>query len=242
MERVVIVTGGSKGIGSAISRSFVNEGDIVVINYSSSKESAESLQAELSGSKGRILLEKADISQYSEAKRMVESVIEKCGKIDVLINNAGITRDGFLMLMSEKDWQDVINVNLTGMFNCSKAVCEHMIGQKSGVIINMASLSGIVGLPGQTNYSASKGGVIAFTKSLAKELASFGIRVNAVAPGVICTEMTNSMTPEAKDQFLKNIPLKRFGEPQEVASVIKFLSSEEASYVTGETISISGGL
>lgn len=242
MERVVIVTGGSKGIGSAISRSFVNEGDIVVINYSSSKENAESLQAELSGSKGRILLEKADISQYSEAKRMVESVIEKCGKIDVLINNAGITRDGFLMLMSEKDWQDVINVNLTGMFNCSKAVCEHMIGQKSGVIINMASLSGIVGLPGQTNYSASKGGVIAFTKSLAKELASFGIRVNAVAPGVICTEMTNSMTPEAKDQFLKNIPLKRFGEPQEVASVIKFLSSEEASYVTGETISISGGL
>jgi len=242
MARVVIVTGGSKGIGSAICRAFVGEGDTVVINYNRSKEDAESLQSELSGAKGQIILEQADVSKYADARQMVESIISRFGKIDVLVNNAGITRDGFLMLMSEEDWQDVINVNLTGIFNCSKAVSEHMIGERSGVIINMASLSGITGLAGQTNYSAAKGGVIAFTKSLAKELARFSIRVNAVAPGIIETEMTDSLKSEDKNRFLENIPLQRFGSPEEVASVIKFLSSEDASYITGETINISGGL
>ncbi len=242
MARVVVVTGGSKGIGSAICRAFAEEGETVVVNYSSSTEAAESLKAELSGSKGKVILEKADISDFTAAKRMIENIVDKQGRIDVLVNNAGITRDGFLMLMSEKDWHDVINVNLTGMFNCCRAVCEHMISERSGAIINMASLSGITGLAGQTNYSASKGGVIAFTKSLSKELARFGIRVNAVAPGMIETEMTDSLTDEARKQFLNNIPLRRFGAPQEVASVVKFLSSGDAGYITGETINISGGI
>ena len=164
------------------------------------------------------------------------------GRIDVLVNNAGITRDGFLMLMSEKDWSDVITINLTGVFNCSKAVCEHMIGRRKGVIINMSSLSALSGLPGQTNYGAAKGGVISFTKALAKELAPFGIRVNAVAPGVVETDMTDSLPPDVKKQFLDSIPLKRFGTPEEVASVIKFLASDDAGYITGETLNISGGL
>lgn len=242
MARIVIVTGGSKGIGSAICRTFTGCGDTVVINYNRSKEDAESLRSELSGAKGQIILRQADVSKYSDAKRMVDDIILRFGRIDVLVNNAGITRDGFLMLMSEEDWQDVMDVNLTGIFNCSKAVSEHMIGQRSGVIINMASLSGITGLAGQTNYSAAKGGVISFTKALAKELARFGIRVNAVAPGIIETEMTDSLKSEERRRFLENIPLQRFGLPQEVASVVKFLSSEDASYITGETINISGGL
>jgi 3-oxoacyl-[acyl-carrier protein] reductase len=242
MSRVVIVTGGSKGIGAAICRAFVNEGDTVVINYSKSKEHAESLLSELSGSKGRVVLEKADISNYAEAKRMVDNTMNNFNKIDVLVNNAGITRDGFLMLMGEEDWQEVMDVNLKGVFNCSKAVCEHMIAQRGGAIVNMASLSGITGLAGQTNYSASKGGVIAFTKSLAKELAPFGVRVNAVAPGIIETEMTGELSDDAKKRFLDNIPMKRFGSPEEVASVVRFLSSEDSSYITGETLSISGGL
>ena len=242
MSRVVIVTGGSKGIGAAICRSFVNGGDTVIVNYSRSGVEAEALLAELSGAKGRAVLEMADISNYAEAKRMVDNAMKKFNKIDVLVNNAGITRDGFLMLMGEEDWQDVMDVNLKGVFNCTKAVCEHMIAQRGGAVINMASLSGITGLAGQTNYAASKGGVIAFTKALAKELAPFGVRVNAVAPGIIETEMTGELSDAMKNRFLDNIPMKRFGLPDEVASVVRFLSSDDASYITGETLSVSGGL
>lgn len=242
MSRVVIVTGGSKGIGAAICRSFVNVGDTVVVNYSRSGADAEALLSELSGSKGNVVLEQADISIYADAKRIVDNTMKNFNKIDVLVNNAGITRDSFLMLMGEEDWQDVMEINLKGVFNCSKAVCEHMIAQRGGAIINMASLSGITGLAGQTNYSASKGGIIAFTKSLAKELAPFGVRVNAVAPGIIETEMTSELSDDVKNRFLDNIPMKRFGSPDEVASVVRFLSSEDSSYITGETLSISGGL
>jgi 3-oxoacyl-[acyl-carrier protein] reductase len=242
MSKVVIVTGGSKGIGAAVCRAFVNEGDTVVINYSRSQSDAEALLSELSGAKGRAVIEKADISNASDAKRMVDNTMKNFNKIDVLVNNAGITRDGFLMLMNEEDWRDVMDVNLKGVFNCSKAVCEHMIAQRGGVIINMASLSGITGLAGQTNYAASKGGVIAFTKALAKELAPFGVRVNAVAPGVIETEMTGGLSDDAKKYFLDTIPMKRFGSAAEVASVVRFLCSDDASYITGETLTISGGL
>ncbi|KPK02381.1 MAG: hypothetical protein AMK71_02420 [Nitrospira bacterium SG8_35_4] len=242
MSRVVIVTGGSKGIGAAICRAFVNGGDTVVVNYSRSVADAEALQSELSGSKGRLVLEQADISKPVDVKRMVENTLKSFNKIDVLVNNAGITRDGFLMLMSEEDWQEVMDVNLKGVFNCSRAVCEHMISQRSGVIINMSSLSGITGLAGQTNYAASKGGVIAFTRALAKEMAPFGVRVNAVAPGIIETEMTGALSDDAKKRFLSTIPMKRFGSPEEVASVVRFLSSDDASYITGETLNISGGL
>lgn len=242
MSKVVIVTGGGRGIGAAICRSFANEGDTVVVNYNRSGLDAEKLLSELSRSKGQVVLQKADISNFAEAKQMIDNTMKSFNKIDVLVNNAGITRDGFLMLMSEEDWQTVMDVNLKGVFNCSRAACEHMISQKGGSIVNMASLSGITGLAGQTNYAASKGGVIAFTKALAKELAPFGVRVNAVAPGIIETEMIDELSDDAKKRFLDTIPMKRFGSPEEVASVVRFLSSDDASYITGETLSISGGL
>ena len=242
MKRIVLVTGGSKGIGRAVVTAFAEADDAVVINYSKSRNEAEALKLELSQRNDSISIEKADVADSAQVKEMINNVIEKHGRIDVLVNNAGITRDSFLMLMSERDWSDVIDVNLTGVFNCSKAVSEYMISQRGGVIINIASLSGITGLPGQTNYSAAKGGIIAFTKALAKELAHFGIRVNAVAPGVIETEIINSLNEKVKHNFLDNIPLKRFGRPEEVASVVRFLASQEASYITGETICVTGGL
>jgi 3-oxoacyl-[acyl-carrier protein] reductase len=242
MKRVVLITGGSRGIGRAICKSFAETGDTVIINYSKSREDAEILRQELSFGDNTADIEHADVSDYDQVRQMLSSIIQKHKKIDVLVNNVGIVRDGFLMLMSEKDWRDVINTNLNGVFNCSKAVSEYMIGQRSGVIINIASLSGITGLPGQTNYSAAKGGVIAFTKALSKELARFNIRVNAVAPGVIESDMVDSLPERTRKAFLENIPLKRFGRPDEVASVVKFLASDEASYITGETICVTGGL
>lgn len=241
-KKVVLVTGGSKGIGKAIADIFASNGDAVVINYNKSHDEAEALRVILSLNNNAVSIEQADVSDYGQVKRMIGRIIEKYSRIDVLVNNAGITKDGFLMLMTEKDWKDVIDINLTGVFNCSKAVTEHMISQRSGVIINVSSLSGITGLSGQTNYSAAKGGVISFTKALSRELAPFVIRVNAVAPGVIETEIVESLNERVKKQFLENIPLKRFGRPGEVASVVKFLASEDASYITGETICITGGL
>ncbi|MBI5026551.1 MAG: 3-oxoacyl-[acyl-carrier-protein] reductase [Nitrospirae bacterium] len=242
MGRVVLITGGSRGIGRAICKAFADAGDTVIINCTKSRDEAEALRQELPSGDNIIDIEQADVSDYAHVRQMLASVIQKHKKIDVLVNNAGIVRDGFLMLMSEKDWSDVINTNLTGVFNCSKAVSEYMIGQRSGVIINIASLSGITGLPGQTNYSAAKGGVIAFTKAISKELAHFNIRVNAVAPGIIESDMVDSLPEKAKKAFLENIPLKRFGRPEEVASVVRFLASDEASYITGETICVTGGL
>ncbi len=226
----------------AVSRRFAEAGDSVVINCGRSLDKAEALQRELSLTNNRVAVQQADVSDYAQAKQMVEHTIERYGRVDVLVNNAGIVRDGYLMLMSEKDWHDVIDVNLTGVFNCSKAVSPHMIAQRSGVIVNVASLSGITGLPGQTNYSAAKGGVIAFTKALSKELAPFGIRVNAVAPGVIRSDLVDSLTDDVRRKYVEAIPFKRFGDPSEVASVVSFLASDDASYVTGETICVSGGL
>ena len=246
-QRVALVTGGSRGIGKAICAAFAEAGYSVVINYAKSHDEAETLRDSLSAvsssvSAASISVEQADVSDFAQVRRMINSVISRYGRIDVLVNNAGITRDGFLMLMSEKDWSDVISVNLTGAFNCSKAVSEHMIGQRSGIIINVSSLSGVTGLSGQTNYSAAKGGMIAFTKALSKELAPFGIRVNAVAPGVIQTDIIESLSDRTKSGFIDAIPFKRFGRPEEVASVVRFLASEDASYITGETICVTGGL
>ncbi len=242
MKRIVLVTGGSKGIGRAIVTAFAEAGDAVIVSCSRSLNEAEALRLELFPKNDAIFIEQANVADYAQIKRMINNVMEKHGRIDVLVNNAGITRDSFLMLMSERDWSDVIDINLTGVFNCSKAVSEYMIGQRGGVIINIASLSGITGLSGQTNYSAAKGGVIAFTKALAKELAPFEIRVNAVAPGVIETEIIDALNEKIRHNFLNNIPLKRFGRPDEVASVVRFLASQEASYITGETICVTGGL
>lgn len=241
-QRVVLVTGGSKDIGKAIAAAFAEGGDAVIVNCSKSLDEAKTVQMELSAENNAISVEQADVSDYTQVKRMIANIIKKHGKIDVLVNNAGLVRDGFLMLMPERDWSDVINVNLTGVFNCSKAVSEPMIGQRCGVIVNVASLSGITGLAGQVNYSAAKGGVIAFTKALSKELAPFNIRVNAVAPGVIETEMVDSLKEKVKNNFLNAIPMKRFGKPEEVASVVKFLASQDAAYITGETICVTGGL
>ena len=241
-QRVVLVTGGNKGIGKAISTAFAANGDAVVINFNKSLDIAKTVLEELLPGNTTISIEQADVSDYRQVKQMINNIVEKYGKIDIVVNNAGIVRDGFLMLMSEKDWNDVIRINLNGVFNCSKAVSEPMISQKSGVIINIASLSGITGLPGQVNYSAAKGGVIAFTKALSKELAPFNIRVNAVAPGVIETEIVDSLNEKIKNNFLNAIPMKRFGKPDEVASVVKFLASQDAAYITGETICVTGGL
>ena len=241
-QRVVLVTGGNKGIGKAISTAFAANGDAVIINFNKSLDIAKTVLEELLPRNTTISIEQADVSDYRQVKQMINNIVEKYGKIDIVVNNAGIVRDGFLMLMSEKDWNDVISINLNGVFNCSKAVSEPMISQKSGVIINIASLSGITGLPGQVNYSAAKGGVIAFTKALSKELAPFNIRVNAVAPGVIETEIVDSLNEKIKNNFLNAIPMKRFGKPDEVASVVKFLASQDAAYITGETICVTGGL
>ena len=241
-QRVVLVTGGNKGIGKAISTAFAANGDAVIINFNKSLYIAKTVLEELLPRNTTISIEQADVSDYRQVKQMINNIVEKYGKIDIVVNNAGIVRDGFLMLMSEKDWNDVISINLNGVFNCSKAVSEPMISQKSGVIINIASLSGITGLPGQVNYSAAKGGVIAFTKALSKELAPFNIRVNAIAPGVIETEIVDSLNEKIKNNFLNAIPMKRFGKPDEVASVVKFLASQDAAYITGETICVTGGL
>ena len=241
-ERVVLVTGGGRGIGEAISVIFGKNGDIVVVNYLSNEKRAREVVAKIKEADGEAIALKADISRHDEAFRMVDDIVEKYGRLDVLVNNAGMAKGGLLMLLDEKDWDSVINSNLKGVFNCCKAAVRQMIAQKKGIIINVSSLSGITGLAGQSDYSAAKGGVIAFTKAIAKELAQFGILVNAVAPGVIDTEMIGDVPEAIRKKFLEMIPLKRFGKPEEVAGIVKFLASPEASYITGEAIVVSGGL
>ena len=241
-KRVVLVTGGGRGIGEAISVIFGKNGDIVVVNYLSNEKRAREVVAKIKEADGEAIALKADISRHDEAFRMVDDIVEKYGRLDVLVNNAGMAKGGLLMLLDEKDWDSVINANLKGVFNCCKAAVRQMIAQKKGIIINVSSLSGITGLAGQSDYSAAKGGVIAFTKAIAKELAQFGILVNAVAPGVIDTEMIGDVPEAIRKKFLEMIPLKRFGKPEEVAGIVKFLASSEASYITGEAIVVSGGL
>lgn len=241
-SRIVLVTGGSRGIGEAISMSFAKDGDIVVVNYLSNKAQADKVVAKIQDSGGKAVALKADVSRQDEVLRIMDDIVERYRRIDVLVNNAGTTKDGLLMLMSEGDWDCVIDVNLKGVFNCCKAVSRHMIAERSGTIINISSMSGITGLAGQCNYSAAKGGVIAFTKAIAKELAEFGIRVNAVAPGMIDTDITYNIPEKIRAELLEMIPLKRFGTPEEVAGVVKFLASKNADYITGETIVVSGGL
>ena len=241
-QKIVVVTGGTRGIGKAIVEVFADAGCTVIVNYNKSRGEAEALALNLSSASGSVFIEQADVSEASQARIMMDNAVSRFGRIDVLVNNAGIARDGFLMLMSDEDWQDVIATNLTGVFNCSRAATVHMISRRSGAIINVSSLSGIAGLPGQTNYAAAKGGVISFTKALSKELAPFGIRVNAVAPGVIETGMTGAVSEKAMEGYLSAIPMKRFGKPHEVATVVRFLASEDASYITGETICVTGGL
>lgn len=239
--KVAIVTGASRGIGRVTAALMARMGAIVVCNYIGSEEEAmETLR--LVEEKGTGMLVKADVSNPEEVDAMVKLVHETYGKIDIVVNNAGITRDGLLMRMKDEDWDSVINVNLKSVYLVTKAVSRIMMKQRDGRIINVSSVVGVTGNVGQTNYSASKAGVIGFTKSCAKEFASRGIRVNAIAPGFIKTDMTKVLPEAVKEDTLRQIPMGRMAEPDEVASVIAFLASDKASYITGQVIHVDGGM
>ena len=240
--RVVLVTGGGRGIGRAIALAFAEPGTAVVVNYRNNGDAAGAVVSEIRQKGGDGLPFRADVADYEAVRSMVEATIRQYGKIDVLVNNAGGTRDGFLAMMSAEDWNAVIDTNLKGVFHCCKAASRHMMAERRGAIVNVSSLSGITGLTGQTNYAAAKGGVNAFTCALAQELAPFGIRVNAVAPGLVESDIASSMRPEHRDRLLANIPLRRMGRPEEVASVVRFLASGDASYITGEVVKVTGGI
>ena len=240
--KVALVTGGTRGIGRAILLALCGEGAECVFTYTRNHELAESVVKELQGVGRRALSVQLDVRDFEGAKLLVERTKSEFGKIDILVNNAGITRDKSLMMMSREDWSEVIDTDLTGVFNTSRASIITFLKQKSGNIVNVSSMSGIHPLPGQTNYAAAKAGVIGFTKSLAKEVAPYNIRVNAVAPGFISSDMTAALDEKYKKRLNEVIPAGRFGTPEEVAEVVLFLLSDEARYITGEVIQIDGGL
>jgi 3-oxoacyl-[acyl-carrier protein] reductase len=238
--QVAIVTGASRGIGKAITLELAKFGAKIVVNYASSSGAADELVAKIVSGGGEAIAVGADISKAEQVDALVKTVMDKWGRIDVLVNNAGITRDTLLLRMKLEDWQAVIDTNLTGVFSCTRVVSKIMLKQKSGRIINIASVAGQMGNPGQANYSASKAGVIGFTKTVAKELSSRGITVNAVAPGFIATDMTNDLNAAGILQF---IPLGRYGQPEEVAGMVRFLAADPAAaYITGQTFNVDGGM
>lgn len=237
--KVALVTGGTRGIGKGICQKFAEEGAKVVFTYLSSDEKAKALQSELGETSLAI---KSDAAQLEQAEELINQIVEKYGQLDVVVNNAGITRDNLLMRMKEEDWDAVMNTNLKSVFNVTKAVQRTMLKQRSGSIINITSVVGVQGNAGQANYAASKAGIIGFTKSIAKELGSRSIRCNAVAPGFIETEMTDALDVNVVDEWRKSIPLKRGGTPEDVANAVTFLASDMSSYVTGQTISVCGGM
>jgi 3-oxoacyl-[acyl-carrier protein] reductase len=240
-ENVALVTGGGRGIGRAIALNLAQDGaDIALFDLDENGLNETRPLIEKIGRK--VLTVKGNVSKLEDAENAVKEVLDKLGKIDILVNNAGITRDTLLMRMSEEDWDLVISVNLKGAFNFSKSVIRHMLKQRKGKIINVASVVGLVGNAGQANYSASKAGVIGLTKSLAREVASRNICVNAVAPGYIETEMTNKLPEEVKDAFMSMTLLKRFGQPEDVARLVNFLASPDSDYITGQVINVDGGL
>ncbi len=241
LGKTCIVTGGSRGIGRGICLELARNGADIIVNYSSDAKAAVQVVNEIKNLGKKARMYKADVSSFDQVSKMVEAVYNEFGRIDVLVNNAGIAKDTLLLRMTEKDWDKVININLKGIFNTSKACVKYMVKQKRGKIINVSSIVGIYGNAGQVNYAASKAGIIGFTKSLSKELGSRGITVNAVAPGFIKTDMTLSLLKKDTD-IGNNIPLKRVGTPEDVAYAVAFLASTKADYITGQVLAIDGGL
>lgn len=240
--RCAIVTGSSRGIGKAIAKKLASEGVNIVLNYRSSDEEAIKVETELKEFGVEVLRIKADISKFEEVEKLIKAAKEKFNKIDIMVNNAGVTIDNLLVRMKEEDFDNVINVNLKGVFNCLKAITPVMLRQRGGAIINISSVVGLTGNAGQVNYAASKAGVIGMTKSLAKELGSRGITVNAVAPGFIETDMTHDLNEEYRKKIQQEIPLKRFGTADDVADVVSFLAGDDAKYITGQVIHVDGGM
>ena len=241
-DKVALVTGASRGIGRAIALQLAAEGAKIAINFAGNTAKAEEVKSEIESAGGSAMLVQADVADIQAVDEMVQKVVDAYGKIDILVNNAGITRDNLLMRMKPDDFDNVINTNLKGVFNCMKSVTKIMMKQRSGRIVNMASIVAITGNAGQTNYAAAKAGIIGFSKSAAKEFASRGITINVVAPGFIDTDMTAVIPDKIKDEMLKCIPLSRMGTADDVAQAVKFLVSDQASYITGQVLRVDGGM
>ena len=241
-NKVAVVTGGSRGIGRAIALEFAERGAAVVVNYNSSPDAAEEVVKKIQEAGGKAAAFKADVSDFKQAESLVKFAVDTFGDLSILVNNAGITRDQLIMMMPETDWDAVINTNLKSTFNCSKAAVKHMMRKRTGRIINMASVAGQMGNPGQTNYSASKAGLIGLTRSLSRELAGRKVTINAVAPGFIESDMTAALGPMVIDEAKKRIPAKRLGTGEDVAAAVVFLASSDASYITGQVLTVDGGM
>ena len=241
-RKVVLITGGTRGIGKSVAERFAKEGYNLVLNYVSENTDIESIKDNFKEYEIDVILVKADVSKFDECENLVKEAISKFGKIDVLVNNAGITKDGLIAMMKEEAFDRVIDINLKGTFNVTRNVVPYMMKKRCGNIVNISSVVGVAGNAGQSNYAASKAGIIGFTKSLAKELSARNIRVNAVAPGFIDTDMTSVLTDKVKENIYAQIPLKRMGDAKEVANVVYFLSNDESSYITGQVINVDGGM
>lgn len=240
--KVAIVTGGTRGIGRAIVEELARNQVDVAFSFLKNEEKAKEVEEQVTKLGVKALPIKSNVADFAQSKEMANTVLKFFGKIDILVNNAGITKDKVLMMMSEQDWKDVIDTNLTGVFNCSRAVIVPMMKQKSGSIVNVTSVSGLIGMPGQVNYSSSKAGIVGFTKALAKEVAKYHITVNAVAPGFIDTEMVQVLDKKYLEEAIKYVPMGRTGKAEEVAKAVMFLISENSSYITGHILNVDGGL